>query len=252
MSSWKKAAKAHQKSHRERHQPESRAHLGLLEKKKDYKLRAADYNKKKKTLNLLKQRALYKNPDEFYFHMINSKTEDGVHFELEKEDEHTPEQLMLMNTQDLKYITMKRTMEMKKIEHLQAQLHMLDIANKTQNKHIFFVDSKEEAKNFNVAKHLDTHPLLLGRKVNRIKIDDLKKMKLDLDDETIKNVTNQKKKMYQELAKRVEREKELGIIQQKLEIKRHLIASKHLQPKKIRNATKKSAAIYKWNFERKK
>lgn len=252
MSSWKKAAKSHQKNHRERHQPENRAHLGLLEKKKDYKLRAEDYNRKKRTLRLLRKRALNKNPDEFYFHMINSKIEDGIHHELEKEDEHTPEQLMLMNTQDLKYITMKRTMEMRKIENLQAQLHMLDVANDTPNEHVFFVDSKEEAKNFDVVKHLDTHPSLLDQRINRIKLDDLRKMKLNIDEESIRNIANQKKKMYQKLAKRVEREKELGIIQQKLEIKRHLIASKHLQPKKIRNATKKSAAIYKFSSERKK
>ncbi|KAK6628092.1 hypothetical protein RUM44_010574 [Polyplax serrata] len=252
MSSWKKAAKASQKTHRERHQPQNRSHLGLLEKKKDYKLRAADYNKKKKALHILRQRALNKNPDEFYYHMINSKTEDGVHFEVEEEDEHTPEQLLLMNTQDLRYITMKRTMEMKKIESLQAQLHMLDITNKTQNKHIFYVDSQEEANNFDLAKRLDTHPMLLDRRINRIRLEDLKKMKLDMNEETIKSIANQKKKMYQELAKRVEREKELGIIQQKLEIKRHLIASKHLQPKKIKKGTMKSAPVYKWNLERKK
>merc|ERR1712137_450927 len=108
-------------THRERHQPAARAHLGFLEKKQDYTARAKDFNEKKDALKLLHKRALNRNPDEFYFHMVRSLMEDGDHVEKPKDEECTPEQLKLMQTQDLKYIVHKRNVEAK-IEKLQSEL----------------------------------------------------------------------------------------------------------------------------------
>lgn len=63
----------HRRSHRERAQPEERKRLGLLEKHKDYSLRAKDYNKKKATLKSLRQKAADRNEDEFYFGMLSRR-----------------------------------------------------------------------------------------------------------------------------------------------------------------------------------
>ena len=95
-------------------------------------------------MKLLHKRALNRNPDEFYFHMVRSHTEDGEHIDTPKEEECTPEQLALMQTQDLKYISHKRLVESRKIEKLQSSLHLLDAEK--PNKHVFFVDSKDEGK----------------------------------------------------------------------------------------------------------
>ncbi|KAG8228447.1 hypothetical protein J437_LFUL009098 [Ladona fulva] len=253
MSSWKKAAKVNQKTHRERHQPEIRSHLGLLEKKKDYKARANDYNAKRRTLKTLKKKVLNKNPDEFYFHMINSRIEDGVHHEICEEDEHSPEQIKLMQTQDMKYVDLKRRVEASKIEKMQSRMHIIDVANETSNKHIFFVDSKKEAKEFDLASRLDTHPSLISRRINRPRLSDLKTLTLpSVDSKTLEKLTKERSNAYKELRKRVEREKELLTIQRKLEVKRHLQNKKEEPPIRVAKGTKDSAPIYKWNFERKK
>lgn len=253
MSSWKKAAKKGQQTHRERHQPESRQHLGLLEKKKDYVIRARDYNDKQATLKLLKKRALNKNPDEFYFHMINSKLDDGIHREKDKVEEHTSEQIKLMETQDLKYISFKRNIEAQKIQKLQSQLHMIDTANETPNTHIFFVDDNVNSKNFNIAERLNTHPALLARRTNRPKISELKRMTLPkVDDKILAKIEQQKHMAYTELRKRVERERELMIIQQKLEMKRALKDNTVKQPKVVCPGTKDAPPIYQWKFQRKR
>ncbi|XP_058461968.1 probable U3 small nucleolar RNA-associated protein 11 [Malaya genurostris] len=254
MSSWKKAGKSNQKVHRERAQPETRAHLGLLEKKQDYKRRANDQHEKDDTLKLLRKRALTRNPDEFYHHMINSKVQKGEHRELNQEkDEHSPAQKRLMHTQDLRYVSMKRVMESNKISRLQARLHMTDVANETTNKHIFFVDDEQEAREFDLAKRLQTHPSLIGRKTNRLKLEQLGKLVLNVEDEKVIQAMNEeRKKSYQELQRRVEREKELTIIQQKMELKRALQAKRLRKAKRVVKGTKDNAPVYEFKYERKR
>ncbi|TMW40781.1 hypothetical protein DOY81_014137 [Sarcophaga bullata] len=265
MSSWKKASKSNQKVHRERHQPESRAHLGLLEKKKDYRKRARDAERKAKTLQLLHKRALNRNPDEFYHHMIRSKLHDGEHHDEEEKDESTKEQLALMETQDLKYVAMKRTMETKKIKRLQSQLHMIDFANTVPNKHLFFDDNdkKEDDEDgvvkgrvlsdMELAERLETHPSMLDRKTNRPRLKDLEKLQIpELSPEDIQKANQLKQQAYQELTKRIEREKQLAVVQQKLEMKRALQQPRLLKPKKKKRGTKDSAPVYEFKYERKK
>ncbi|KDN36476.1 hypothetical protein RSAG8_10814, partial [Rhizoctonia solani AG-8 WAC10335] len=70
----------HRRSHKERSQLSHRSKLGLLEKHKDYVLRARDYRSKRDRLRTLKLKAETKNKDEFYFGMNGKKTEKGVEY----------------------------------------------------------------------------------------------------------------------------------------------------------------------------
>lgn len=77
----------------------------MLEKHKDYVQRAKNYHDKEKRIIALKRRASMRNPDEFYFGMLKTKTEGGVHTK-DREDvpQLTAEELELLKTQDRSYV----------------------------------------------------------------------------------------------------------------------------------------------------
>ncbi|PWA20692.1 hypothetical protein CCH79_00011533 [Gambusia affinis] len=252
MSSFRKALKSRQRNHHERSQPGFRKTMGLLEKKKDYKLRAEDYHKKQNTLAALRKKALEKNPDEFYFKMISSKLEDGVHVMKKTEVEVTEEQKKVMRTQDMRYVEMKRVAEAKKIERLKGELHLLDAENKEKNKHTFFVDSKKKVGTFNLASHLGTHPALVDRVYNRPTLQTLetKSIKGAVKPNIINKLAKQRKHQYKILSQRIDREKKMFVISQKIQ------SRKDLQDKnkkvKVKKETPDRAAIYKFESKRKR
>ncbi|KAJ4706810.1 U3 small nucleolar RNA-associated protein 11 [Melia azedarach] len=126
------------RAHKERAQLQSRKKFGLLEKHKDYVVRAKAYHKKEETLRRLKEKAAFRNPDEFYFKMIKTRT---VRSEANK---YTQEELMLMKTQDIGYVLQKLQSEKNKIEKLTTMLHSLD--NNPSNRHVYYAEDREEAK----------------------------------------------------------------------------------------------------------
>merc|ERR1712215_90042 len=174
------------------------------------------------------KKALNKNPDEFYFHMINSKQVDGVHKEKGKDAVLTDDQIKLMQTQDIKYIVNKRTSE--------------------KNTHTFFVDSEKEKEKFSVAKRLATHPNLLSRTHNRPKLSDIKSGKFnlaDVDESLLEEIGKKSGKAYKELHQRMEREKQLGVVQRKMEMKAAL--REKIKPiKLVVDEQKSNAPVYLW------
>ncbi|WVZ68457.1 hypothetical protein U9M48_017394 [Paspalum notatum var. saurae] len=132
------------RAHKERAQPEARKKFGLLEKHKDYVVRAKAYHLKEATIAKLREKAAFRNPDEFYFKMINSRTVGGVHRPKPEANKHTEEELLLLKNKDMGYLFQIVQSEKKKIERLSSTLHELD--NKCPNKHVYFAEDREEAK----------------------------------------------------------------------------------------------------------
>jgi U3 small nucleolar RNA-associated protein 11 len=180
MSSLRNAVK--RIAHKERSQPRARQHLGILEKKKDYKKRAVDFHNKEDRIKAMKEKAAMKNPDEFYFGMNTSKVQDGKHKSAADYRDLPPEMVQLMKDQDLSYVRMQKQQDSRKAERLQASLHFLgsefddEKTSKSKRKHTVFVDSQEAADNFDVAEHFDTLPELAGRTFNRLRKGDVEKL----------------------------------------------------------------------------
>jgi len=188
MSSFRNAIK--RVTHKERSQPVARQHLGILEKKKDYRVRAKDYHRKEDVLTNMRKKASMKNPDEFYFGMNNAQIVDGKHRKLEqvrfKEKEHLvgSEAVKIMKNQDLNYVRLLRMRDEKKIEKLQASLHYIGEPEGTkETKHTIFMDSKEAATKFDPVHHFDTLPDFVERSFNRPRKDTFMPQRHDPYDE---------------------------------------------------------------------
>ncbi|CAM6106110.1 unnamed protein product [Calypogeia fissa] len=133
-----------------------RNRLGLLEKHKDYVLRAKDFHKKEKSIQVLREKAAFKNPDEFYYKMINSKLVDGVH-RPKVGKKYSQEETLLMKTQDIRYVLNNAQSEQKKVERLKAVLD--SVGQAPTNSHVYFAEDRLEAEKI-APLAVDTEPIL--------------------------------------------------------------------------------------------
>lgn len=118
------------RSHRERPQPHSRTKRGLLEKRKDYVLRSQDYKRKQSTLKRLTEKAAERNPDEFYFAMVNERTQNGVAIaDRPGSKSLSVKEAKPLKMQDGAYLRTMRNIERKRIERLREVVPGTPIKN---------------------------------------------------------------------------------------------------------------------------
>ncbi|EFW98711.1 u3 small nucleolar RNA-associated protein [Grosmannia clavigera kw1407] len=125
------------RSHRERAQPLERKRLGLLEKHKDYALRAKDWSKKKAELQRLREKAAERNEDEFSFKMLSrqgpssalmrgsdekrARNWDGTTLGKREGKTLSMDTVRLLKTQDAGYIRTVRNVVAKEVQALEER-----------------------------------------------------------------------------------------------------------------------------------
>jgi U3 small nucleolar RNA-associated protein 11 len=237
MSSLRKAAP--RRTHKERSQLTSRSSLGLLEKKKDYKQRANDYNKKQNILKKLKVKASTRNPDEFYYGMIKRNTKQGL---VKNTVEFDHEMQLLMKTQDLKYVENARQVNMKKIEKLKSCGF---IVNSDKVNHLIFT----EDENFDICKHFDTVPELMKQRENRIKKDALESINVgSVDEDQIEEMVKEREKKVLELDKRLKNQEKLEKAAIEMQKQKFLMG----KGAKMKIKRQDGSEFYKWKPRRQK
>jgi U3 small nucleolar RNA-associated protein 11 len=257
----------HRRVHKERHQPAARQRLGYLEKHKDYVKRAKDFHRKEDHIKKLHQKAYFKNEDEFSFGMLSHKM-DGKRLTKQK-DPLSQDEMKLVESQDACYINMREQIDKKAVQKQSERLHFLN-ASQGPKQHVLFIDEDEDddinpgtstlsssipgskpangkrkkrLEDFNVAAHFDTHPALLGRRSNRLRLSQLEKG--NFEEQSAAN-----KEAYRELFHRQERAKKLGRVRQELTLRRDLRSKGKRM--KVSDEGKDKPAVYKWFPERKR
>jgi U3 small nucleolar RNA-associated protein 11 len=242
-------------THKERAQPHQRKKLGLLEKHKDYIVRAKHHHKKKDYMKALKNKAADRNADEFYFKMNNTEVKGGIHKDIDNGSLDT-ETVRLLKTQDMGYLVHKAAVDTRKIEKLKNNLHM--IGDEGPKSHRIFVDTAEEVAEFDLERHFDTAPELVDRVYNRPRKEALEKgIYLGSTDEgvhitrkRVRKALEEKEKSYNELNKRIKRATKLKMTAQCLVLQRNLMGKG--SKKKLASAEEGKPAVFKWKRQRAK
>ncbi|KAF2401681.1 U3 small nucleolar RNA-associated protein 11 [Trichodelitschia bisporula] len=157
MSSMRNAVQ--RRNHKERAQPLEREKWGLLEKHKDYSLRAKDHREKKQRLKALKEKASFRNPDEFHFGMMSTRTSKGQRLGDRGNKALSQDIVRLLKTQDAGYIRTKLQETRKEIERLEQEFQVEEADDKSvkvgavkggpsKGKHTVFVETVEEQREF--------------------------------------------------------------------------------------------------------
>ena len=120
----------------------------------DYSLRAKDFNEKKKRLKILSAKAKERNPDEFSFAMMSSRTRDGGQRVAERGNKAlSHDAVRLLKTQDAGYLRTIGSRTRKLVQKAEQAVALgenaefsipEDLDDTHSPRHVVFVDSKAD------------------------------------------------------------------------------------------------------------
>lgn len=224
MSSLRNVTK--RKTHKERAQPSARRHLGLLEKKGDYKLRADNYHKKRDRIKTLTRKASEKNADEFYFGMTN--TVAGAKKGPEGSDS-THKATSALKASDLRYVATRKVEDDRRVDRLRANLHGVD-GGADANEHTYFGDGGRAADD--AAHAALTRPAPKPDKAGRL-------------------ARKRVKRAYRGLDDALAAQQQSAALLERLEAEKHVLRAKG-RKRKVAGGEDGKAAVFKWKKQRQK
>jgi U3 small nucleolar RNA-associated protein 11 len=124
--------------------------------RQDYSLRAADYNAKKARLRILREKAALRNPDEFYYGMLNAKTDKAGRKIADRGNKAlSTDAVRLLKTQDQGYLRLMSGRARKERERAEeawtgegGEVKVIGAPNDARKGKVIFVDSVEEQRNW--------------------------------------------------------------------------------------------------------
>ena len=239
-----KAFKA--RDHGERGQTSIRKKFGMLEKKRDYILRAKNFKKKRERLRAMRLAVATRNPDEFNTAMINTETDEfGRHMKVIA-PKKGPQQKR-ENEANSRYLRYKAAVDGGAVKQMKSSLSFMGLPS--TNKHTVFVDDLEQVENFDASEYFDTPSDLLNNTSNRPRTAILKTVDIaEPDMETDKHTARQ----YLALSERLRRKSKLDQLVTVIDDKQKLLkkgkrALVHTNPN-----DENSKKVYKWFYDRKK
>lgn len=209
MSSLRNAVQ--RRNHKERAQPHSRQKWGILEKHRDYSLRAKDHNAKKRKIQDLRARAAGRNDDEFYFGMVSIQNVSGQKAGDRQHRSLDHQEVTGLKRQDAVYLRSMLQVTRKEIARIEDEIQLLErgpegaeivtlrkqASQKSSGGHTVFVEDSETQQSFRAEAWFAANEDDLGRIFNRARIT-TQPIHRDPDDIERKSSFSSKRQMVEE------------------------------------------------------